>query len=121
MKNKLKELGKKYGPIMFRHYIISLLALAFISVFLTYGEITKSQLSDIQNPKLLITLIVLDLILFLFLSISVARKIFHLWDRGKYRSARLQNKIILMFCLVAAVPTIIITVFSTIFFNFGIH
>ena len=121
MNIEIIELSKRYWSSLLKHYIIFLLVSALVSVFFTYGEITKSQLSDIQNPKILITLIVIDLVLFLSLSISVARKIFHLWDRGKSKSTRLQNRIILMFCLVAAVPTIIVTVFSTIFFNFGIQ
>jgi two-component system, NtrC family, nitrogen regulation sensor histidine kinase NtrY len=117
------KLYNKYQPWMssFSHYSIILLILALISSFLTYGQITQSQISNVHNPKVTIILIMIDLVLFLVLSILVTRKIFRLWHKGKHQSGRLQNKIILMFCLVAAIPTIIVTVFSTIFFNFGIQ
>lgn len=105
----------------FRHHTLVLLVMVLISSFFTYTELTTSQLSEIQNPTLLIILIVIDLILILLLSILVARRIFRLWHKSKHQSGKLQNKIIFMFCLVAAVPTIIVTVFSTIFFNFGIQ
>ncbi len=95
--------------------------MALISSFLTYSEITQNQLYDIQNPKTIITLIITDLVLFIVLLTLVMRKIFRLWHKGKNQSGRLQNKIILMFCLVAGIPTIVVTVFSTIFFNFGIQ
>ncbi len=109
-----------YSKII-KNYTISLLILALISIFVTYSELTQIKLSDVQNPKKIIILIIIDLILFLVLSILASRKIFRIWHKGKHISGRLQNKIILMFCLVAAVPTIIVTVFSMIFFNFGIH
>ena len=108
-------------PKIFRHYTILLIILAAISTFFTYSQITKSQLSEIQNPKIIISLIIIDLVLLLTLSIIIIRKLFRLWYKSKYQSGKIQNKIIFMFCLVAAVPTIIVTVFSTIFFNFGIQ
>ena len=104
-----------------KNHTIGLIILMLISVILTYGEITQLQLSDIQNPRKIIILLIIDLVLFLAISTIVARKIFRLWHKGKHQSGRLQNKIILMFCLIASIPTIIVTVFSMIFFNFGIH
>lgn len=104
-----------------KSYSFALIVLTFVSVFLTYFEITQSQLLDVQNPKKAIVLIIIDLILLLILSILFARKVFSLWHGSKYQSGKLQHKIILMFCFVAAIPTIIVTVFSMIFFNFGIH
>lgn len=92
-----------------------------VSVFFTYNELTQSQLSAVQNPATLIVLIVINLILILSLAILVVRKLFRLWHKSKHQSGKLQNRIIFMFCLIAAVPTIIVTVFSTIFFNFGIQ
>ena len=95
--------------------------MVLVSVFFTYNELTQSQLSEVQKPANLIILIVIDLILILSLSILVVRKLFRIWHKSKHQSGKLQNRIIFMFCLIAAVPTIIVTVFSTIFFNFGIQ
>lgn len=113
MRNRVKSFLK--------HYIIILLTLAIASAFVTYSEITKTQLSEIQDPKYLIILIVTDLVIFICLFALLARKIFRVWLKSKHQSGKLQNKIIVTFLIVAAIPTIIITVFSTIFFNFGIQ
>jgi two-component system, NtrC family, nitrogen regulation sensor histidine kinase NtrY len=106
---------------IFKHYIVILLLLTLISSFFTYTYLAKIQLSEIQDPKYIIILIIIDLVLFLCLSTLLARKLFRFWHKSKHQSGRLQNKIIFTFCLVTAIPTIIITVFSTIFFNFGIQ
>lgn len=120
--HRFKKYFNTLNPLNFlRHHTLILLMMVFVSAFFTYTELTKSQLSEIQNPAIIIILIVLDLVLMLLISILVARKLFRLWHKNKHQSGKLQNKIIFMFCLVAAVPTIIVTVFSTIFFNFGIQ
>lgn len=110
-----KKITKSYNAIAL------LLAVLTCVVIFTYIEITNNELLDIKNPKKIIVLLIIDLILFLFISTIVARKIFKLWHKEKHQSGRLQNRIILMFCLIASIPTIIVTVFSMIFFNFGIH
>lgn len=113
---------QKINPLrLMRYHTFILLMAVMVSVFFTYNELTKSQLSAIQNPATIIILIVINLILILSLAILVVRKLFRLWHKSKQQSGKLQNRIIFMFCLVAAVPTIIVTVFSTIFFNFGIQ
>ena len=104
-----------------RYHTFILFVMVLVSVFFTYNELTQSQLSEVQKPANLIILIVIDLILILSLSILVVRKLFRIWHKSKHQSGKLQNRIIFMFCLIAAVPTIIVTVFSTIFFNFGIQ
>lgn len=106
---------------IFKHSIVILLALTLVSSFFTYTYLAKIQLSEIQDPRYIIILIIIDLVLFLCLLTLLARMMFRTWHKSKRQSGRLQNKIIFTFCLVAAVPTIIITVFSTVFFNFGIQ
>lgn len=113
MLSKLKKI--------FKHYIVLLIALAIASAFITYSEITKTQLSEIEDPKYLIILIVIDLVIFICLFTLLARKIFRIWLKSKHQSGKLQNKVIVTFLIVAAIPTLVITVFSTIFFNFGIQ
>lgn len=104
-----------------KNYTSIFILITLFSIGLTYFEITSFELSQLKNPKKTIILIVVDLILLLILSILIARKIFRTIQKNKHQPGRLQNKIILMFSLVAAIPTIIVTVFSIIFFNFGIH
>lgn len=117
-----KSYLNRINPLkLVRYHTFLLLMAVMVSVFFTYTELTKDQLSAIQNPATVIILIVINLILILSLAILVVRKLFRLWHKSKHQSGKLQNRIIFMFCLIAAVPTIIVTVFSTIFFNFGIQ
>ncbi len=118
----LEKYLDKLNPLnLMRHHTLILLVSVIASVLFTYNELAQSQLSEVQKPARLIVLIVINLILILSLSILVIRKLFRIWHKSKHQSGKLQNKIIFMFCLIAAVPTIIVTVFSTIFFNFGIQ
>lgn len=120
--NKYKNYLKKFNLLaILADYTFILLIMVLVSVFFTYNEIAYSQLSDIQKPANIIILVITDLILILLLSILVVRKLFRVWNKSRHQTGKLQNKIIFMFCLIAAVPTIIITVFSTIFLNFGIQ
>lgn len=110
------------NPLNFiKNHTLVLLLMVLLCSFFTYTELTKIQLSKIENPVVIIILIVLDLILIVLLSTLVARRIFRIWNKTKHSPGKIQNKIIYMFCLVAAIPTIIVTVFSTVFFNFGIQ
>lgn len=120
MKHNSNLKNSNYFQNVFRHYTTMVLLLSVAFSVYTYSQITNNYIFDLQQPKLIITLII-DLVLLLTLSFLVTRKILRIWQRSKNQSGKLQNKIIFMFCLVAAVPTIIVTVFSTIFFNFGIQ
>ncbi|MGN7618656.1 MAG: hypothetical protein ACTJLM_01450 [Ehrlichia sp.] len=70
-----------------------------------------------------IKLVFFDLILFLLLITSVSHRLINIWiqrKRGRLGS-HLQTKIVLMFSVVAVIPTIIISGFSTLFFNYSIQ
>lgn len=113
---------QKINPLKFMSFRTLFVFIAvLVSVFFTYTELTQNQLSEVDKPARIIILIITDLILILSLSILVIRKLFKVLYKSKKQTGKLQNKIILMFCLIAAVPTVIVTVFSTIFFNFGIQ
>jgi two-component system nitrogen regulation sensor histidine kinase NtrY len=79
--------------------------------------------SKTPEPNLVLILILVDLVVILAATTIIARKIFSQSVLRKNLSGetKLQNKVVLMFSLVAAVPTVIISVFSALFFNYGIE
>ncbi len=97
--------------------------LAIIFSVITYVLINNfdSPLSPTSNT--IIGLVLIDLILLLILALSILYKIILLWRRRKKRSvgSKLQSRVILMFATVTVIPTIMISIFSTLFFNYGIQ
>jgi two-component system nitrogen regulation sensor histidine kinase NtrY len=103
--------------------IFTLLALAYLSSYQTYKIIWKGGSATGPNPSEAMSWMLLDLAIFLSLLILVARNIIKKWLGNKENKggSRLQNRIILMFCLSSAIPTILVSIFSSYFFNFGIE
>lgn len=75
------------------------------------------------DSRSVITLIVINLALFLVLGAIVVRRAVRLWASLKEGSvgSRMQTRIVVMFTLVTIIPTIIVSVFSTLFFDLGIQ
>jgi two-component system nitrogen regulation sensor histidine kinase NtrY len=102
-------------------HISSILAiLSAIATIATYISITSGVGPVGPNTKLVMGLILIDLILFLSLIIIISRKLLSIWGKNRNNSS-LQKRIVLMFSLGTAVPTIIVAAFSFIFFNYGIQ
>lgn len=57
------------------------------------------------------------------MALIVIRRASKLWRQAKdgLIGTRLQSRIIVMFCVIAILPTLIVAVFSALFFNFGIQ
>ncbi|WP_425364152.1 ATP-binding protein [Candidatus Tisiphia endosymbiont of Hybos culiciformis] len=112
---------KKYcdsGKLLF-----VLIIVAVILACSTYYVISIEPKSLGPDPSRVIGLILVDLTILLFLGILLARKFLRDFvDKGEgEKSSKLQNRIIIAFSLVATIPTIVVSVFSAYFFNFGIQ
>lgn len=61
--------------------------------------------------------------LLVVMAILVIRRALLLWQQSKNGliGTRLQSRIIVMFCVIAILPTVIVAVFSALFFNYGIQ
>jgi two-component system nitrogen regulation sensor histidine kinase NtrY len=103
--------------------IYLLIAAALFSSGLTYYAITDETQIIGPDPSAIIRLVLIDLIILLALVILITRKIFKnlVYRVNDKVGGRLRNRIIVMFSLVAAIPTIIISIFSAYFFNFGLQ
>lgn len=106
-----------------RYLMYSLTFAAIISGIATYFAITQSKSPFGPDPDLVIGLVLTDLSLLLLLAVILSKRFISLWlaNRRGSTGSRLQTRIVLLFSLVSIVPTIIVAIFSTLFFNFGIQ
>lgn len=76
--------------------------------------------ADIRSILILLNL---DLVLLLALATIVARRVVQMWlerRRGAV-GARLHIRLVMLFSLIAVIPTIIVSVFSAVFFSLGVQ
>lgn len=103
--------------------VLTLITIAIILSLITYYTLTKESRILGPNPNQVIGWVLADLAIFLSLGILFARKYIGIFfDKKKgHKSSKLQKRIIIAFSIVATLPTIIVSVFSAYFFNFGIQ
>src|SRR6516164_7107312 len=75
------------------------------------------------NPGAVLSLLNLDLVLLLALGAVVAKRLIEVWAerRRGLAGSRLQIRLVVLFSLIAVMPTIIVAVFSYLFFSFGVE
>lgn len=99
-----------------------LIALAVISGFATYAALTETPPFG-DDPDTVIWLLNLDLIILMLLATLIGRRIASIWSgrRKNIAGSRLHVRLVLIFSVMAAVPAIIMAVFSAFFFHFGVQ
>ena len=105
-----------------RYASFLLLGVAVISGFLTYAAMT--EILPFENSShAVIWLLNIDLIILLLFFSLTAKRIIELWNSRKkgVAGSQLQTRLILIFGFLAAVPAVIMTVFSAYFFHYGIQ
>ncbi len=105
-----------------RTLAIALAACAALSGLATYAALTKALPVEV-SPNLILVLLYIDLIFLLLLVAVVARRITMIWMERRRGSAgsRLHVRLVVLFSLITVAPTIIVAVFSSFFFNFGLQ
>lgn len=101
---------------------LTLLTAALTSAVATWIVITGSDTPFDMESGTLTALVAVNLVLVLVLATLIFRRMLELWramKRGAVGS-RLQTRIVLIFSLVTIIPTIVVSVFSAIFFHVGI-
>jgi two-component system nitrogen regulation sensor histidine kinase NtrY len=75
------------------------------------------------DPNAVLSLLNLDLVLLLALGAVIAKRLTEVWaERRRGRAgSRLQIRLVVLFSLIAVTPTIIVAVFSYLFFSFGVE
>ena len=72
-----------------------------------------------KNFSTIIGFLLVDLAIFLILGVLLTQKFFT--QNSNNDSSKLQNRIVIAFSLIAAIPTIIVSVFSVYFFNLSVQ
>ena len=101
---------------------ILLVIAAIVSGFATYAALTETPPFG-NDPNIVIWLLNIDLILLLLLVALIAKRIVTIWSSRKRGMAgsHLHVRLVYIFSILAAVPTIIMTVFSAFFFHYGVQ
>jgi len=95
---------------------------AILSGFATYAALTETPPFG-DDPDTVIWLLNLDLIILLLLATLIGRRIVSIWSgrRRNIAGSRLHVRLVMIFSIMAAVPAIIMAVFSAFFFHFGVQ
>ncbi len=116
LKEKLQKLRKNEKLRKFIIWTIFILVVFFsLLTFLMFSVVEFRYFSSTY----IIVLLNIDLFLLLLLAGLVTRKVVKLWveKRRNISGSSLHMRLVVLFMFVAGVPTIIVTVFSAIFFN----
>ena len=107
---------------LLRKLAIVLAVAAVASGVATYAALSGSSPFG-PDPRTVLVLLLINLILLLTLGAIVARRLVELWIERRRGAAGslLHSRMVAMFSLVAVTPAIIIAVFAALFFNFGIE
>jgi two-component system nitrogen regulation sensor histidine kinase NtrY len=107
---------------LIRHLEISLAVAALVAGTLTYLAMTPGANRDL-TPREVQVLLLSDLLILLSLTTLVARRLVVLWmqRRRGVAGSRLHARMVMMFAAVAALPTMMMTLFAVLFFNLGLQ
>ena len=110
------------GPGLWRNMAIALAAAALAAGIATYMALTGAPPFG-PDPGAVLTLLNLDLALLLALALLVGKRLVEVWAerRRGLAGSRLQVRLVGLFSLIAVLPTIIVALFSFLFFNYGIE
>ena len=118
-----QQVGTWAGRIgLRRKTAIALAAAALLSGIATYLALTGAPPFG-PRPVVVLSLLNLDLVLLLALAALVVKRLVEVWAsrRRGLAGSRLQVRLVVLFSLIAVLPTIIVAVFSYLFFSFGIE
>src|SRR5580700_3588454 len=118
-----QQVGSWAGRTGLRRKIaIALAAAALLSGIATYLALTGAPPFG-PRPVVVLSLLNLDLVLLLTLAALVTKRLVEVWAsrRRGLAGSRLQVRLVVLFSLIAVLPTIIVAVFSYLFLSFGIE
>jgi len=103
-------------------FVAFLILCGVFSGLATYGALKEAPPFG-NSPNTVIWLLNIDLIILIFLVAVIANKLVGLWSGRKrgLAGSHLHVRLVYTFSLLAAVPAIVMTVFSAYFFHFGVQ
>jgi two-component system, NtrC family, nitrogen regulation sensor histidine kinase NtrY len=118
-----QQVGTWAGRFGLRRKVAIALAVAAVAAGIaTYLALTGAPPFG-PRPVVVLSLLNLDLVLLLALAAVVTKRLVEMWAerRRGLAGSRLQVRLVVLFSLIAVLPTIIVAVFSYLFFSFGIE
>jgi len=102
--------------------MLALVVISFITIVACYFSITRHAGLLNHDPTTFSLMLILGLLSLIIVCIVVYR-IVTIWNLVKKGSvgSRLQTRLVLVFSLIAILPTVIVSIFSAFFFNLGIQ
>ncbi len=121
VRKRMKSRGRR-SRVWQTRLAIALALAAVVSGFATYAALTNTPPFG-DDPGIVIWLLNIDLIILLSLVGLIAKRLVSLWSgrKRKLAGSRLHVRLVYTFSVMAAVPVIIMTVFSAFFFHFGVQ
>lgn len=112
-------------PNVSRHSLINIPMLALLAVALavyTFLNISGNLPPAGQSPQRIWLLLLANVGVLLALILTLARRLRGMLSKGDqpFFKSRLQKRVMLSFITVAILPTLVVSVFSALFFNFGV-
>lgn len=120
---KLFKRKRDGGSWSFKFAVILVVA-ALVSGFATYAAMTRASGGEFPgDTNNIVWLLNINLIILLLLAVLIARRLVGLFSghRRGLAGSRLHVRLVYIFAFLAAMPAIIMTVFSAFFFHFGIQ
>ncbi len=121
--NPMRRVRIWAGRIGLRHKLVIALAVAALaSGIATYMALTGAPPFG-PHPGAVLSLLNLDLLLLLALGALIAKRLLQVWAerRRGLAGSRLQIRLVVLFSLIAVTPTVIVAIFSYLFFSFGVE
>jgi two-component system, NtrC family, nitrogen regulation sensor histidine kinase NtrY len=118
-----QQVGTWAGRFGLRRKVAIALAVAAVAAGVaTYLALTGAPPFG-PRPVVVLSLLNLDLVLLLALAALVIKHLVEMWAerRRGLAGSRLQVRLVVLFSLIAVIPTIVVAVFSYLFFSFGIE
>lgn len=108
---------------MWSRRIAVLLVIAFVICAVATFAALREGTPLSGNPETVIWLLNADLVILMLLAVILARRVVSLWSGRKrgLTGSHLHVRLVYSFSLLAAVPAIIMTVFSALFFHYGVQ
>jgi len=102
---------------------VALVIAAFVASLMTYAVFSGSAPFLPATPSVLLALLNLDLVLFLAVAVMVIRRVVKIWGerRRGLAGSGLHVRLVYLFCLIAGLPTVLVTTFSVVFLHFGLQ
>jgi two-component system, NtrC family, nitrogen regulation sensor histidine kinase NtrY len=119
----MRRVRRWAGWIGLRHKLAFALAVAaLVSGVATYLALTGAPPFE-ARPNAVLSLLNLDLVLLLLLGGLIAKRLLQVWAerRRGLAGSRLQIRLVVLFSLIAVTPTVIVAVFSYLFFSYGVE